>query len=70
MSTYTPKPGEIPRQWLVIDANDVVLGLINLGYKQVEAQKAVKKILDETASGTSPDQGQVLRAALRLLSQA
>jgi len=51
-------------------ANDVVLGLINLGYKQVEAQKAVKKILDEAASGTSPDQGQVLRAALRLLSQA
>lgn len=26
MSTYTPKPGEITRQWLVIDANDVVLG--------------------------------------------
>lgn len=26
VSTYTPKPGEITRQWLVIDANDVVLG--------------------------------------------
>jgi large subunit ribosomal protein L13 len=24
--TYTPKPGEIERQWLVIDATDVVLG--------------------------------------------
>ncbi|MDT4977881.1 MAG: large subunit ribosomal protein, partial [Pseudonocardiales bacterium] len=24
--TYTPKPGEIERQWHVIDANDVVLG--------------------------------------------
>ena len=26
MSTYTPKPGEIARNWLVIDAEDVVLG--------------------------------------------
>jgi large subunit ribosomal protein L13 len=26
VSTYTPKPGEITRQWHVIDANDVVLG--------------------------------------------
>lgn len=26
MRTYTPKPGEIERQWLVIDATDVVLG--------------------------------------------
>jgi len=24
--TYTPKPGEVERQWLVIDATDVVLG--------------------------------------------
>lgn len=26
MGTYSPKPGEIERQWLVIDAADVVLG--------------------------------------------
>ncbi|MFX4272285.1 50S ribosomal protein L13 [Propionibacteriaceae bacterium Y1685] len=26
MSTYSPKPGEIARNWLVIDASDVVLG--------------------------------------------
>ncbi|MHB1613103.1 MAG: 50S ribosomal protein L13 [Actinomycetes bacterium] len=26
MRTYTPKPGDIQRQWHVIDANDVVLG--------------------------------------------
>jgi large subunit ribosomal protein L13 len=24
--TYTPKPGEVDRQWLIIDATDVVLG--------------------------------------------
>jgi large subunit ribosomal protein L13 len=24
--TYSPKPGEIERQWLIIDASDVVLG--------------------------------------------
>lgn len=26
MGTYSPKPGEVQRQWLVLDANDVVLG--------------------------------------------
>ena len=26
MRTYSPKPGEVQRQWLVIDATDVVLG--------------------------------------------
>ncbi|MDR1791177.1 MAG: 50S ribosomal protein L13 [Propionibacteriaceae bacterium] len=26
MSTYSPKPGEVTRAWLVIDAEDVVLG--------------------------------------------
>jgi len=26
VGTYTPKPGEIERRWLVIDAEDVVLG--------------------------------------------
>jgi large subunit ribosomal protein L13 len=26
VSTYSPKPGEITRNWLVIDAQDVVLG--------------------------------------------
>ena len=26
MRTYTPKPGDISRQWHIIDANDVVLG--------------------------------------------
>lgn len=26
MRTYTPKPGEITREWFVIDATDVVLG--------------------------------------------
>ncbi len=48
-------------------ASDVVLALINLGYKQAEAQKAVKKVLDE---GIATEQAAVLRAALRMLSQA
>jgi large subunit ribosomal protein L13 len=26
VGTYSPKPGEIQRQWHVIDASDVVLG--------------------------------------------
>ena len=51
-------------------ANDVILALINLGYKQVEAQKAVKKALDEAAAGAAVEHSGVLRASLRLLSQA
>jgi holliday junction DNA helicase RuvA len=51
-------------------ANDVILALINLGYKQVEAQKAVKRALEESAGGAAPDHSGLLRAALRLLSQA
>lgn len=26
MTTYSPKPGEVNREWLVIDATDIVLG--------------------------------------------
>lgn len=26
MTTYSPKPGEVTREWLVIDATDIVLG--------------------------------------------
>ncbi|NBO46371.1 MAG: 50S ribosomal protein L13, partial [Actinobacteria bacterium] len=26
MRTYSPKPGEISRQWHIIDASDIVLG--------------------------------------------
>jgi Holliday junction DNA helicase RuvA len=48
-------------------ANDVILALINLGYKQVEAQKAVKRALDD---GVPPNQEGVLRSALRQLSQS
>jgi Holliday junction DNA helicase RuvA len=57
-------PAATPQQAV---ANDVILALINLGYKQVEAQKAVKKALDD---GVPPDQGSVLRSALRQLSQS
>ncbi len=42
--------------------NDALLALISLGYKQVEAQKAVEKLPDHLSK---PDE--MLRAALRLL---
>lgn len=29
MRTYSPKPGDVERQWHVIDANDVVLGRLS-----------------------------------------
>ncbi len=57
-------PAATPQQAVM---NDVILALINLGYKQVEAQKAVKKALDD---GVPAVQESVLRSALRQLSQA
>lgn len=62
----TPSTPASPRD---AAANDVMLALINLGYKQPEAQKALKRVLDE-CPGTVPDQGDLLRASLRLLSQS
>jgi Holliday junction DNA helicase RuvA len=50
-------------------ANDVMLALINLGYKQPEAQKALKRVLDSHPT-EDPDQGTLLRSSLRLLSQS
>lgn len=47
-------------------ANDAILALISLGYKQVEAQKAVKKALETLDAGTGSDE--LVRAALRVLS--
>jgi Holliday junction DNA helicase RuvA len=48
-------------------ANDVVLALINLGYKQVEAVKAVKEVL-ETQKGSEPNHADLLRGSLRVLN--
>lgn len=42
--------------------NDALLALISLGYKQIEAQKAIEKLPDQLSK---PDE--MLRAALRLL---
>jgi holliday junction DNA helicase RuvA len=47
-------------------ANDAVLALIHLGYKQAEAQKAVKKLMDD---GTPAQSDALVRGALRMLSQ-
>jgi holliday junction DNA helicase RuvA len=66
-SAATPATALTPQQSA---ANDIILGLINLGYKQVEAQKAVKKILEAESNPASIDQSAVLRSALRLLSQS
>jgi Holliday junction resolvasome RuvABC DNA-binding subunit len=46
-----------------------MLALINLGYKQPEAQKALKRVLDSHPT-EEPDQGTLLRSSLRLLSQS
>lgn len=45
-------------------ANDAMLGLISLGYKKAEAEKAVARVAKETPDASSDE---ILRAALRLL---
>ncbi len=54
--THGPDPAAIA-------INDAVLALISLGYKQVEALKAVTKIA--AASATSPSSEELVRAALK-----
>jgi Holliday junction DNA helicase RuvA len=46
------------------EINDSVLALIALGYKQVDAHKAVKQVWDKTGPGKSED---LVRGALKLL---
>lgn len=46
-------------------AADAELALIALGYKQVDARKAVKKVLEENANATVEE---LIRGALRLMS--
>ena len=46
--------------------NDAILALISLGYKQVEAQKAVKKAIGPVPEDSDSDA--LLRAALRILN--
>lgn len=48
--------------------NDAVLALIQLGYKQVEAHKAVKKAAESGELDANAESGEYLRAALRHLS--
>lgn len=50
-------------------ASDAILGLINLGYKQADAQKAVRRVLDDSRDAV-PEPASLIRSALRLLSQA
>jgi len=48
--------------------NDAVLALISLGYKQVEAHKAVKRaVMDSGASATTASVEDLVRQALKLL---
>ena len=47
--------------------NDAVLALISLGYKQPDAHKAIRQILDKTP-GTVPGADELVRAALKTLA--
>ena len=46
--------------------HDAVLALISLGYKQVEAHKAVRRVLD--LSESAPSAEELIRQALKILS--
>lgn len=49
-----------------VSVNDAVLALITLGYKQVEAHKAVKLVMSADGEGASSDD--LVRGALRILN--
>ena len=50
-------------------ANDAVLGLLALGYKQADALNAVRKVLPALAvDGETPSPDEIIRAALRALN--
>lgn len=49
-----------------VSVNDAVLALITLGYKQVEAHKAVKLVMSAEGEGASSDD--LVRGALRILN--
>ena len=49
-------------------ANDAVLALISLGYKQADAQKAVKKALDSNDLTPDASTDEIIRASLRALN--
>ncbi len=60
------RPASMPKSQQL--ANDVILALINLGYKQVEAQKAVRSSMEGLPAGTEPESSALLRSALRILT--
>ncbi|MEM8954477.1 MAG: Holliday junction branch migration protein RuvA [Verrucomicrobiota bacterium] len=49
-------------------ANDAVLALISLGYKQADAQKAVKKAIDSPDISPDSPSDDIIRTALRSLN--
>jgi len=50
-----------------LQLHDAVLALISLGYKQVEATKAVRRVID-LSGGTSPSAEDLIRQSLKILS--
>lgn len=55
---HAPSPAEV-------HVNDAVLALISLGYKQIDAHKAVKQIIEKQGAGQTSDE--LVRHALKLL---
>ena len=45
MRTYTPKPGDVEKNWYVIDATDVVFG-------RLAAQAQLTKVDEQKISGS------------------
>jgi Holliday junction DNA helicase RuvA len=57
-AAHAPSPQEV-------QINDAVLALISLGYKQVDAHKAVKQVLEKEGAGLAADE--LVRQALKKL---
>jgi holliday junction DNA helicase RuvA len=59
-AAHAPTPAEA-------GIHDAVLALITLGYKQVDAHKAVKRVID--AEGAQPESEALVRQALKILTR-
>ena len=58
---YTGNPGQVN----YTASKSAISGLVNLGYSQIDASKAIAEILNESNSNLSIEE--VIRAALKIL---
>ena len=59
MRTYAPKPGDVERAWLVIDATDVVLGRLAVTAANLLREREAQQIITQISSRSQAQTGLV-----------